>query len=373
MSFDNSVWYPVTSGSTKTWTPVANWGWRGVTEVTTGYVTYNLWTASCVGEDLKLHNYTVRDGWLYHDTFGISHAFENLVLVTDLGLCSGITQVNTDTAADGSGYSIIGATQFSAPLYTPAGRQITPPINHNSGSASSTDRNGNIISVNSSGQFFDTFSSTVPVLTAAGSGTPASPITFTYTAPSGGNAIYTVKYTNFVVRTNFGCSGVTEYNSARTNPTVNLISEIDQPDGSKYTFAYETTPGDTHTPNDVTGRVASVTLPTGSTIRYTYTGGSSGNITCADGSASGLTRQTPDGTWTYARTPGTGAASITTITAPQLPYDSAANQTVINFQGIYETQRQVELMEWTHPGFARSVKLRRSPGRDIHEPCNSWS
>lgn len=31
LSFDNSVWYPVTSGSTAQWQPVSNWGWRGET------------------------------------------------------------------------------------------------------------------------------------------------------------------------------------------------------------------------------------------------------------------------------------------------------------------------------------------------------
>src|SRR5437773_11381823 len=32
LSYDTSVWYPVTSGGTTTWQPVSNWGWRGVTE-----------------------------------------------------------------------------------------------------------------------------------------------------------------------------------------------------------------------------------------------------------------------------------------------------------------------------------------------------
>ncbi len=40
LSYDNSVWYPVTTGGTTTWTPVTNWGWRGQTEVATGYLAY---------------------------------------------------------------------------------------------------------------------------------------------------------------------------------------------------------------------------------------------------------------------------------------------------------------------------------------------
>jgi RHS repeat-associated protein len=78
-----------------------------------------------------------------------------------------------------------------------------------------------------------------------------------------------------------------------------------------------------------------VTLPTGGTISYTYTGGSNG-ITCADGSAATLQRVTPDGTWIYSQVKNAGAASTTTITDPS----SGANQTVIQFQSIYETSRE---------------------------------
>ena len=81
-----------------------------------------------------------------------------------------------------------------------------------------------------------------------------------------------------------------------------------------------------------------MTLPTGGQISYAYTGGSSGNITCADGSAPGLKRYTPDtgsSFWNYARTMGTAAASATLVTDPS----SQANQSIVQFQYIYETQR----------------------------------
>ena len=57
----------------------------------------------------------------------------------------------------------------------------------------------------------------------------------------------------------------------------------------------------------MTGRIASVELPQGGTITYSYTGGNHG-IECADGSAAGLTRTltsqagSAESTWTYART-----------------------------------------------------------------------
>src|ERR1700676_2299881 len=38
LSYDSSIWTPVTSNNVTQWQPVANWGWRGATEVATGYV-----------------------------------------------------------------------------------------------------------------------------------------------------------------------------------------------------------------------------------------------------------------------------------------------------------------------------------------------
>ena len=40
LTFDNSIWSPVISNGSLVWTPVPNWGWRGVTEAQGGYVSY---------------------------------------------------------------------------------------------------------------------------------------------------------------------------------------------------------------------------------------------------------------------------------------------------------------------------------------------
>ena len=109
-------------------------------------------------------------------------------------------------------------------------------LSSHSGAATATDANGNQLTVNSSGQFFDTLSSAA-VLTVAGSGTPASPLTYTYTAPSGGNAIYTMAFTQYTVATDFGLSTITDY--GRTS--VPLVSSITLPDSSKYSFSYRLT------------------------------------------------------------------------------------------------------------------------------------
>jgi len=342
LSYDSSVWYPVGSSGSQLWTPVANWGWRGQTEVATGYVSASSHPTTCPNPDYpptlpKTFRSIYRDTYVYHDTFGSPHPFD---ITVQSAICGGGGEYGV--ATDGSGYAISFDISGDGNFWitSSSGTAIIPS---QFGSASKTDRNGNVISVNGSGQFFDTLSSTVPVLTAAGLGTAASPTTLTYAAPSGANAAYTINYTNYTVATNFGLSGITEYKSTAAVP---LVSSIALPDGSQYTFHYEPTPSlpaaGACTPyaatTCVTARLTSVTLPTGGTISYAYSGGNNGIL--PDGSTATLTRTTPDGTWTYAQVKGTSAATTTTITAPQLPYDPAPNQTVIQFQGIYETQRK---------------------------------
>jgi hypothetical protein len=147
----------------------------------------------------------------------------------------------------------------------------------------------------------------------------------TYKNPQGTDSSYTPTWTSYPIWTSFGCSGVSEYHS-----TMTLLTSLALPDGSSYSFTYEPSSGHS---GYVTGRIASVTLPTGGTISYQYSGGSNG-INCTDGSTPTLTRITPDGTWTYAR-----SANVTTITDPQTT--PAHNQTVLTFQGLYEVQRKV--------------------------------
>jgi hypothetical protein len=97
-------------------------------------------------------------------------------------------------------------------------------------------------------------------------GSAPSNTNLTYAAPSGANASYVVSYKGYVVRTAFGCTNpnITEYNSGTTQ--IYLVDKITLPDTSFYQFNYEQTPGFS---SDVTGRIASVTLPTGGQLIYT--------------------------------------------------------------------------------------------------------
>jgi len=353
LSYDSSIWYPVTSGSTTSWQPVQNWGWRAVTEASVGYISYN--------EQSFPERYgclvITYSNYVYHDAWGVSHPLVGAggVGMTDpSGKCTGNGPQFDGyggTATDGSGYTVNqpSSSKGDSPppqiLYGRDGKVFSVPftLGPGVGGGSATDRNGNYISVNSSGQFQDTISSTAAVLTVSGSGTVASPTKFTYTAPSGASPYYEMNYTNYTVATNFGLSGTSEFKSTAAVP---LVTSIVLPDGTQYTIQYEATPS---TPSSgactpwpgttcVTARIKSVTLPTGGSITYTYTGGHNGVF--ADGSTAGLTRTLSDGanwnaTWTYTRMQGTGAESETTVLAPD------ANQSILQFQGIYETQSDV--------------------------------
>ncbi len=343
LTYDTSVWYPVTSNGTTTWQPVTNWGWSTWTAAQTGYVYYNQNTNYCyyyTGYTYVWIPYEVIfSNFIYYDSGGTPHPFPGANYIwanPGCGCPSGTTSYdNPAVATDGSGYVWNGKNWT---LTNHKGETITPPYQAATGAGSTSDANGNTISNSSNGVYTDTLG--VTALSVSGSGTPSSPVTFQY-AGGGGPATLTVIYTALTVQTAFGCGSISEF-----GPTAeNLVNEIDLPDDNpngtrdRYVFTYEQTPGNSA---NVTGRLASVTLPTGGTISYTYSGGANG-ITCnsgsSDGTAATLTRTTPDGTWTYAHTEST-TAWTTDITAPA---DAQGNQayTVMNFQGIYPTEQQV--------------------------------
>src|SRR5262249_44609883 len=141
-------------------------------------------------------------------------------------------------------------------------------------------------------------------------------------------------------KTNFGCSGIGEY----TATNVSLVTSITLPDNTSYSFTYETTQ---NFAGYYTGRIASVTLPTGGNISYSYPltgGGTKNGINCSDGTAPAavgtnpsMTRTlSPGGQWTYARTQTSGNHWHTKITTPSDPQNAGnpppGDDTVIDFQ-----------------------------------------
>jgi RHS repeat-associated protein len=320
LTFDSSVWYVQTSGSSKFWN-FATSGWNS--DPQTGYVTYQTrWSMCYDASGTKwMHGIEYWYGFTYHDQFGVAHPFPGETWASAPDVCDppDNNPSFTSQTGDGSGYKLQVTNNYQPVVTSRSGAVVNMPLSGSGGTM--LDTNGNEIT-ESTAAGVTTITDTLGQPALSISGTTAK--TYTYTAPSGGAASVTVNYSPHTVASNFSCTGVTPF-----GPTsVSLVSSIVLPDGGTYQFSYE------QNGSNYTGRIHSVTLPTGGTITYTYSGGSNG-ITCSDGSAAGLTRQTPDGTWTYSRTAGTGAAWTTTVTDPQ------NNQTELQFQGIYQTQKKV--------------------------------
>lgn len=370
LGYDTSVWSPVNSSGTRVWTPASNWGWTSSTASVTGHLSARVTSAQTCPTYINPHLPPVDEEtiytytWTYYDSFGGVHPFIGDTTTWTSSPCgsAGSSSLNA-TATDGSGYTL-SANGASGSVYTRKGTLIGPPNNQFSGVGTLTDRNGNVISVDSSGNITDTLGTVA--LAVAGSGTPSSPITFTYTPPNGTPTAFTANFTSLTIKTNFGCSGVAEF-----GPTAeNLLTSISLPDGTEYTFTYEQTSGFS---GDYTGRLAKVTLPTGGTITYTYPGSNDG-VECSDGSTASLTRTVnPGGEWQYARS-GSGTAWTTTVTDPTTPTN---NQTVVNFQSVipvagsaasfYETERKI------YQGSTTGVLLKTifACYNGAASPCNS--
>ncbi len=180
LSYDSSVWYPVGVSGNQNWVAMGNWGWRGQTEVTTGYVSYDSVYSgpACYNAGTYLGQQYTQSNWTYHDSFGTAHVFSGSTVryMGAAAYCPPDTSLSV-TAGDGSGWRMfaIGISLYN--VTSNSGEVIHPPVNVTGAAGTATDGNGNQVSADGSGHFFDTLSSTTPVLAVTGSGTPASPRT----------------------------------------------------------------------------------------------------------------------------------------------------------------------------------------------------
>jgi RHS repeat-associated protein len=361
LTYDSSVWYPVISGSSKIWQPVTNFGWNGVTAAGIQSINYMMSYSSGTCGQYGTGSYQVWQfgGVTYTDQLNIVHTFSSAggSYINSTGgiACppSGANPPGLMTAGSGDNSGLTAYFQLYAGymtiyLTTANGAVLTPPVTVNSGSAPNgtyltTDSNGNeMTNIVNSGNLSITDTLGTSVLQLAEQG--ASTVNISYTSPANTPATYAVTYKPYNIHTYFQCSGITEY----TAQNVYLVDRVTLPDQTYYQFHYEQT-YDPNYPSYYSGRVTSVTLPTGGSVSYTYTGGNQNNgIECLDGSAAGMTRTlNPGGSWTYARTlvSGTqphGSKWTTTV------IDPSNNQTVANFAedsgttyNLYPTQQQV--------------------------------
>lgn len=338
LQYEGLVWSTGPDGfGNKTWVPDPEWGLHGLLNGTglTGYLTHSTGIRrDCPRSD---GNIFVQPpprylNYVYHDQFGVAHPFDYEYRVR-CGDDDFDTHTGSGLTADNSGYSLNVDDPFQVVMRS--GTQIYPPLSVSGQDYTSLfDTNGNYIDGSSAGIFTDTLGANA--LTISG----GSPRVFTYPVTLQANgattAQTTLSYRTYTVRTNFQCSDIVDYGSN----SVSLPDRVTFADGTYYAFTYERTPGASD--GAVTGRLASITLPTGGVIQYGYSGGCSGAGINADGTAGSLTRTTSDGTRQYLRSPSSVSTSTYTLLV-----DEKSNETryafVIdpNSQRFYETHREI--------------------------------
>ena len=329
--YDGLIWSAASSSGNDYWQPDSGWGFHGqVNDGFAGHLNYNIDThIKCFADGPSWYYTTRTSNYNYYDSFGQQHNFS---YATDQ--CQGTTTGDGSTS-DSSGYSFDGNV-----IHDRHGNTIQVPENNISGTGNITDTNGNVVNNNGDGTFTDTLGTTV--LTITGGGNASSPRYFTYNVANqpdaATTATVTMSYQTYTVQTNFGCSdsaGTIAEFGANGSTTIDLVDRITLPDGSFYQFNYEPTPGGVS--GAVTGRLASVTLPTQGTISYQYWGGCNGNGLNPDGTVGELNRITTDGTRTYGRSPSNNG-STTDL------QDESGNHTFYTFTNVagtfYETHRK---------------------------------
>jgi RHS repeat-associated protein len=281
--------------------------------------------------------HTTYDKFYYSDVLGTTHYFPSISFIDDSNCSGNIIGTTSASASNASGYYMQGAGAMSG---TPT---VTSPGGVTNPGGTVTDANGNYVTktVVSSTEtdWKDSVGNTALKIIYSPSQTSPTSIQYQFLDGSGNYQTITLKLSSVNIKTAFGCSSVpTEYSGAAYLPY-----ELDIPSpvsGTlKYLFTYEPTPGNS---GYYTGRVQKVTLPTGGTYEWDFTGSNDG-INCTDGTVLGLNRKVSEGTntatWNYVRNTSN---STTTMTTPTLADTLNANDTLYTFDSNgHETSRKI--------------------------------
>jgi RHS repeat-associated protein len=301
LMYDSTIWQPIMYSGVQGWRPtnIPNsygspyfnvWGgWRPVTSREGGFDSFGE-TDSGYCTRMDDYYWATYSPWIWTAPDGTQHSFQASTKAPIYpGICgaagSGIPSA-TAYASDGSGFFISITNYTNAVVYAPDGTKM-------GGAYASEDSNGNYAPyINHTYNpttnvdtwvYTDTVGRTILTETNNRS---TNAYTFVVPNPQGTTSTYTTLTQPISVNTYFGQAGQAEFVG-----TITVVSEIDLPDGTKYTFTYDsgTTPG-------YYGLVKSMTLPTGGTISYSFF-----NDVDAYGNffrrISG--RGTPDGSWLY--------------------------------------------------------------------------
>jgi YD repeat-containing protein len=248
--------------------------------------------------------------WVVREANGTLHPLPPAdILVTGGDPTYCLSKGFTDTTIDGSGYTVtVGPGYTVSPIISAGGVTIDSVF---PSATSITDPNNNKVSIGTT-QYNDTLG----LVAATASPNVNTPTSVSWTDVESGSPKVSVTTSPVKFETNFGCSGISEVPPGSSAPQ---FSGLSFPDGSSLSITYEPTSGKS---GYVTGRIQTLTLPTGGTVTYSYTGA----LDCTNGSFDYLTRTTSDGTTTYSVTPaGSSYGAVTTVT------DQGGNVTIYTF------------------------------------------
>src|SRR5229473_3042048 len=328
VSYNSLIWQKTSSG-TIVWTPVTDangnptWGWAK--DFPGGQPRYKsvTQTIKCFppGSPWFFTTKTTYSNFYYVDVLGTGHPFRTISFVDDSNCSGNITGTIAGSATDNSGYYMdgSGALGGGSPV-------VTSPTGVSSPSGTVTDSNGNYVTktVVSSTEtdWKDSVGNAALKILYTPNSTNPTQIQYQFLDGTGASNYQTITMSlqSLSISTAFGCSGVGEYTGTALVPQT---IQIPTPAGGHltYNFTYDTT----------NARLKKVTLPTGGSYEYDYTGGNSG-INCSDGTTVGMNRVVSDGTntatWNFVRNVSN---LTTTTTTPQLSDTPNANDTVYTF------------------------------------------
>jgi RHS repeat-associated protein len=284
---------------------------------------------ACDGQN---YNYLTLSGFNITDGTRAVHALPSTFNLTWLLPPACAKASGSASPIDGSGYTLVatanlndGVETSTFQVFDRSGNILEP------GETGIQDPDGTkITSASSNG--ITTYTDTLEAV--ALNVVPATP-QYYYTDAAGNTQTFQDNASSYTQQTNFGCTNVTDIAPRQ----ISLPGSVTIPTGD-ITFTYETTPGDTHDPHYVTGRLAGIAYPTGGSVSYTYSGGNNG-VTCdaAFPVVPTLTKTIKDNLgntsqWTYVNASTGSTPNDFTVTVT----DPAQNQTVYSFSNDYQTQ-----------------------------------
>jgi RHS repeat-associated protein len=270
--------------------------------------------------------------WVVKEANGTLHPLSPTVYTTFGSSSSCINQGFTNQLTiDGSGLTVSAAPGLVqvAPIVTAGGVTINQAV---PSATSMTDANGNVMSVTST-----LYKDTLGMTAATATPSVTAPTSISWTDAKNGSPAVVINTASVKWQTNFGCTGTPSITEVPPGGLAAQFSGLSYPDGSSLSITYEPT---NLKAGYVTGRIKTLTIPTGGLVTYTY-----GGLDCVHGSFDTLSRVTSDGTTSYSVTPagtnGTPYGAVTTIT------DQGGNKTSYQFSSpstygnVVLTMRQV--------------------------------